>query len=53
MKQKFIAPHWCTEGYTNNWRKAHHYPMRKKYQKRHTYPCSELKKDGLCDLPFC
>lgn len=35
MKYKFIKPHWCAEGYSNNWRKAHHYPMRRKYKKYH------------------
>lgn len=44
---------WCAEGYTNNWRKLHHYPMRRKHKKHYTYPCNALRKDGLCEFPFC
>ena len=50
---KFMKLHWCAEGYTNNWRKLHHYPMRRKYNNNYTYPCDILRKKGLCDLPFC
>lgn len=53
MKKNYIELCWCVEGYSNNWRKMHRYPMRRKYKNRHTYPCSELKKIGLCNLPFC
>lgn len=55
--KKFHPTYWCVEGYTNNWRRLHHYPMRKKYRcnrKWHyTHPCALLQSKGLCSLPFC
>lgn len=54
--KKFHPTYWCAEGYTNNWRRLHHYPMRKKYRcnrKWHyTHPCALLQSKGLCSLPF-
>lgn len=52
-KAKFIMPHSCVMGISNNWRKMHHYPMRKRYKKYITYPCDKLREAGICELPFC
>lgn len=41
---KFMKLHWCAEGYPNNWRKLHHYSMRRKYNKNYTHPCDILRK---------
>lgn len=55
--KKFHPTYWCAEGYTNNWRRLHHYPMRKKYRcnrKWHyTHPCALLQSKEMCRLPFC
>ena len=54
MKQeKFKLSYGCAENISNNWRKMHHYPLRKRYKNHITYPCDKLREKGLCSFPFC
>lgn len=52
-KNKFKMACDCAMGITNNWRKMHHFPMRKRYKNHITYPCDKLRDLGLCNFPFC
>lgn len=52
-KENFKMGYACAMGISNNWRKIHHYPMRKRYQKRITYPCNKLQGTEFCVFPFC
>ena len=52
-RKKFRLAYVCKENISNNWRKMHHYPMRKRYKNHITYPCCKLQDNGICGFPFC
>lgn len=52
-KAKFKMSYACAMGISNNWRKMHHYPMRKRYKNHITCPCNKLHDTEKCVFPFC
>ena len=50
--KKFRMSSICFMNISNNWRKMHHYPLRKKYKEFVTCPCSRLCNTGSCNYPF-